>query len=249
MHPVKKIRAGKGTGTLKLSARNVMLYRSEYDRKARATRQTYVAGFSRSASQIPPAFLATLKKLVCEPERQQQMLSRIETEVLVPARQRVTEAAERQARIAALAPLAEARRAVVRAARCAESQTTNPELNTELSKLREALAIIGRVNPTATTTDSDLDAAIAHLDAACAEVSRAVQALPKRAAISTTTVNCWQLAWYSYKDMLAVATGRAALKRPAGWSDPSIRAAVALGQDANHAAVLRGRSALSEDVG
>lgn len=249
MHPVKKICAGKGTGTLKLSARNVMLYRSEYDREARATRQTYVAGFSRSASQIPPAFLAALKKLVREPDRQQQMLSRIEIDVLVPARQRATDAAEHQARIAALAPLAEARRAVVRAARCAESQTTNPELNTELSKLREAFAIIGRVNPAAKMADSDVDAAIARLEAACAEVIRAVQALPKRAAISTATVNGWQRAWYSYQDMLAVATGRAALKRPAGWSDPSIRAAVVLGHDANQATALRRRRALNKDVG
>lgn len=219
-----------GSGTLKLSKRTVMLYRSQYDREAKATRQTYVAGFSRSATEVPQAFMNALKQVVRQPERRHAMLSRIEIEVLVPARQLALEAATRRVRLSALAPIAEARRALGRATRCLETMEPSAELHHELGGLREAYQNFERLQSLGAYVASDTDSAIAALSAACKTLSQAVQTLPRGTTIRPETVNAWQRSWYLHQDMLATVTSRAALKRPAGWSHPSVRAQVEQGR-------------------
>lgn len=218
-----------GTGTLKVSRRTVMLYKSQYDREAKATRQTYVAGFSRSATEVPPAFMLALKQLVRQPERRQAMLSRIEIEVLVPAREQAIEGARRQARLYAVAPIAEARRALGRALRSLEDMEPSAELNGEVRGLREVYQTFERLQSSGASQVWDVDGAIAALSAACTALSNAVHTIPRGTTIQPQTIDAWQRSWYLYQDMLATVTRRAALKRPAGWSHPSMRAKVEQG--------------------
>lgn len=140
----------KSSATLKLTKRTVMLYSCEYDRAAKATRQRYLAGFSRTATAIPHEFASKLRTGVLDPGRRQAMLERIEIEVLVPARQLEAERGRRNATMAALAPLVDARRAFGRAARCVESTETSEELEAELSRLRQAYEQLERVRPSHT---------------------------------------------------------------------------------------------------
>jgi hypothetical protein len=203
-----------------------MLYRSVYDRNAKATRQTYVIGFSRSATEIPATFMTALKQFIRDPMRRQSLLSRIETEVLVPARQSAIDAVQKQARLATLAPIAEARRALNRAAHCFASVAKGPELHHELAGLREAYQQLSHDTQSISVAACTIDSTISDLTHTCAALARAVQALPKRSVIAPETVNAWQRSWYAHQDMLAIVTSRAALKRPAGWSHPTYRALV-----------------------
>lgn len=212
-----------GSGTLKISKRNVMLYHSVYDRNAKATRQTYIVGFSRSAIEIPATFMKALKKFICDPIRRQFLLSRIETEVLIPARQSAINTAQKQARLTTLAPIVEARRALNRAVNCFNYVANGPELHHELAGLREAYQKLGHDTHSESVAAYDIDSTISDFTQACAALTQAVQALPKRSVIAPETVNAWQRSWYVHQDMLAIVTSRAALKRPAGWSHPSYR--------------------------
>lgn len=224
------------SATLKLTKRNVMLYSCEYDRTAKATRQRYLAGFSRAATAIPPEFAGKLRACVADPGRRQAMLERIEIEVLVPARQLEAERGRRNATMAALAPLVDARRAFGRAARCVESAEASEELEAELSRLRQAYEQLERVHPSHTDGRDSLRAAFRNLTSACEQVAQAVQAMPRGTIASSDAVNAWQRTWYQYQDMLSAVTRRSAFKRPAGWSDKAVRAKVEAGDDANQCA-------------
>lgn len=223
-----------GSATLKLSKRTVMLYESRYDRAAKATRQTYVAGFSRNATEIPAAFMKALARLTMTPERREQMLARIEAEVLAPARERAAEIERRRAQLAALAPVAAAGRAVGRAVRCLDEAEASPERDAALASLQDTCAGVAALQPHAPSpSPTDIDGAIAAFAGACAQLTAAVRALPKGAALKAATVNAWQRSWYVHQDMQAAVTSRAALKRPAGWSRPRVRALVEQGLDAH----------------
>lgn len=222
-----------GTGTLKLSKRTVMLYASTYEREVKATRQRYVAGFSRSATEIPPAFLTALRRLVKDPERRQEMLARIDTEVLVPAREASQEAERRRRHLVSLQPLSEARRALGRATRCLNSIERSAELREEFRRLDIAYQALKGFEGQETHKTLTIDDAIAAFSKACKGLSASVQALPKRCALRPETVNAWQRTWYLHQDTLATATSRAALRRPAGWSSASVRKHVEEGMDAN----------------
>ena len=232
------------TGTLKLSKRTVMLYASTYDRAVQATRQTYVAGFSRSATDVPAAFMRALRRIVSDPERREAMLARIELEVLIPARCLAIERQERQARLAALAPLMEARRVLRRAIGCTAGLARSKELEQEASSLRAVWCELEQLLPEHVTErvtervvghadeHTDLDEAMGALCNAYKTLARAVQALPRGASIDPSTVLAWRKSWYLHQDMLAALTSRAALCRPAGWSSPAARARVEQGDDA-----------------
>jgi len=229
----KKKAGAPGTGTLKLSRRTVMLYASHYDREVKATRQTYVSGFSRSATEIPATFLTALRQLVKDPERRQEMLARIDTEVLVPAREASMESERRRRHLTALQPLSEARRALGRATRCLNGIESSTELQEEFRRLDSAYQALKGIEGQGASEESDMDEAIAAFASACKALSASVQALPKRCALRPDTVNAWQRSWYLHQDMLATATSRAALRRPAGWSSTSVRKQVEDGLDAN----------------
>lgn len=228
------------TGTLKLSKRTVMLYASTYDRTVKATRQTYVAGFSRAATDVPAAFMSALRRIVRDPERREAMLARIELEVLIPARCLAIERQERQARLAALAPLMEARRVLHRAIGCAAGLARSKELELEASGLRALWREFEQQLPERddehatqhATEHTDVDEAMGALCNAYKTLAQAVQALPRGASIDPSTVLAWQKSWYLHQDMLAAVTSRAALRRPAGWSSPAARARVEQGGDA-----------------
>ena len=232
MQQARKARS-PGTGTLKLSRRTVMLYKSSYDREAKATRQTYVSGFSRSATEVPAAFLTALRQLVKDPQRRQEMLARIDNEVLQPAREASLETERRRTRLLALAPLAEARRTLGRAARALENIEPSSELVTELQGLQSAYQSLQLFEVSAASERLPLDEAIAAFASACRALSESVQSLSKRSALSTQTINAWQRSWYLHQDMFATATSRSALRRPAGWSNASVRKHVESGMDAN----------------
>jgi hypothetical protein len=214
--PKKTVPAG--TGTLKLSKRTVMLYASTYEREVKATRQRYVAGFSRSATEIPPAFLTALHQLVKDPERRQALLERIDTEVLVPARRAAMDAERRRSHLLSLQPLSEARRALGRATRSLNDIEVSAELREEFRRLDIAYQALKGFEGQEAHKTLTIDDAIAAFTEACKGLSAAVQALPKRCALRPETVNAWQRSWYLHQDTLATATSRAALKRPAGWS-------------------------------
>lgn len=232
MQQARKLRS-PGTATLKLSKRTVMLYKSRYDREAKATRQTYVAGFSRSATEIPPAFLTALRQLVKDPERRQEMLARIDTEVLVPAREASMEAERRRRHLVSLQPLSEARRALGRASRCLNGIESSAELQEEFRRLDNAYQALKGFEGQGASEELDIDEAVAGFASACKVLSASVEALPKRGALRPETVNAWQRSWYLHQDMFATVTSRTALKRPAGWSSPSVRKQVEDGLDAN----------------
>lgn len=229
----KKKAGAPGTGTLKLSRRTVMLYESHYDREVKATRQTYVSGFSRSATEIPATFLTALRQLVKDPERRQEMLARIDTEVLVPAREASMEAERRRRHLTSLQPLLEARRALGRATRCLNGIESSAELQEEFRRLDIAYQALKGFEGQEAHKTQTIDDAIAAFAEACKGLSAAVQALPKRCALRPETVNAWQRSWYLHQDTLATATSRAALRRPAGWSSASVRKHVEEGLDAN----------------
>lgn len=229
----KKKAGAPGTGTLKLSRRTVMLYESHYDREVKATRQTYVSGFSRSATEIPPAFLTALRQLVKDPERRQEILTRIDTEVLVPAREASMEAERRRRHLVALQPLSEARRALGRATRCLNSIESSAELQEEFRRLDNAYRALKGFEGQGASEELDIDEAVAGFASACKVLSASVEALPKRCALRPETVNAWQRSWYLHQDMFATVTSRTALKRPAGWSSHSVRKQVEDGLDAN----------------
>lgn len=232
MQQARKSRSS-GTGTLKLSKRTVMLYKSSYDRESKATRQTYVAGFSRSATEIPPVFVTALRQLVRDPERRQEMLARIDTEVLVPAREASMEAERRRRHLTSLQPLSEARRALGRATRCLNGIESSAELQEEFRRLDSAYQELKGFEGQRASEVLDIDDAVAAFASACKALSASVQALPKRCALRPDTVNAWQRSWYLHQDMLATATSRTALRRPAGWSSTSVRKQVEDGLDAN----------------
>lgn len=232
MQQARKSRSS-GTGTLKLSKRTVMLYKSSYDRESKATRQTYVAGFSRSATEIPPAFVTALRQLVRDPERRQEMLARIDTEVLVPAREASMEAERRRRYLTSLQPLSEARRALGRATRCLNGIESSAELQEEFRRLDGAYQALKGFEGQGASEELDMDEAIAAFASACKALSAAVQALPKRCALRPDTVNAWQRSWYLHQDMFATAASRTALRRPAGWSNAAVRKQVEDGLDAN----------------
>lgn len=229
----KKKAGAPGTGTLKLSRRTVMLYESHYDREVKATRQIYVSGFSRSATEIPPAFLTALRQLVKDPERRQEMLARIDTEALVPAREASMEAERRRRHLTSLQPLSEARRALGRATRCLNGIESSAELQEELRRLDSAYQALKGFEGEGASEDLDMDEAVAAFASACKALSAAVQALPKRCALRPDTVNAWQRSWYLHQDMFATAASRTALRRPAGWSNAAVRKQVEDGLDAN----------------
>lgn len=229
----KKKAGAPGTGTLKLSRRTVMLYTSHYDREVKATRQTYVSGFSRSATEIPPPFLTALRQLVKDPERRQEMLARIDTEVLAPAREASMEAERRRRHLVSLQPLSEARRALGRATRCLSGIESSAELMEEFRRLDSAYQALKGFGGQRASEELDMDEAVAAFASACKALSASVQALPKRCALRPDTVNAWQRSWYLHQDMLATATSRTALRRPAGWSSASVRKQVEDGLDAN----------------
>lgn len=232
MQQARKSRS-PGTATLKLSKRTVMLYKSRYDREAKATRQTYVAGFSRSATEIPPAFLTALRQLVKDPERRQALLARIDTEVLVPAREALMEAERRRRHLVSLQPLSEARRALGRATRCMNGIESSAELREELRRLDCAYQALKGFEVRGASEELNMDEAVAAFASACKALSAAVQALPKRCTLRPDTVNAWQRSWYLHQDMFATAASRTALRRPAGWSNASVRKQVENGLDAN----------------
>lgn len=232
MQQARKSRSS-GTGTLKLSKRTVMLYKSRYDREAKATRQTYVAGFSRSATEIPPAFVTAMRQLVRDPERRQEMLARIDNEVLVPAREASMAAERRRRHLVSLQPLAEARRALGRATRSLNSLESSVELQDELRRLDSAYQALKGFKGQEASEKLDMGEAVAAFASACKALSASVEALPKRCALRPETVNAWQRSWYLHQDMFATVTSRTALKRPAGWSSPSVRKQVEDGMDAN----------------
>lgn len=225
--------APAGTGTLKLSKRTVMLYASTYDRDIKATRQRYVAGFSRSATGIPPSFLTALRQVVKDPERRQAMLARIDTEVLVPARRAAVEAERRRSHLVSLQPLSEARRALGRATRCLNGIESSAELQEEFKRLDSAYQALKGFKGQEAHKAPTIDDAIAAFTEACKGLSASVQALPKRCTLRPETVNAWQRSWYLHQDTLATATSRAALRRPAGWSSATVRKHVEEGLDAN----------------
>lgn len=244
------------TGTLKLSKRTVMLYTSTYDRTAKATRQTYVAGFSRSATDVPAAFMSALRRVVCDPERREAMLARIELEVLIPARCLAIERQERQARLAALTPLMEARRVLRRAIGCMAGLARSKELELEVGGLRAAWRELERQLPERddecathhADEHTDLDGAMCALCNAYKTLAQAVQVLPRGASINSSTVLAWRKSWYLHQDMLAVVTSRAALRRPAGWSSPAARARVEQGGDASGQTGQTGRTSQADEL-
>jgi hypothetical protein len=223
----------KPSSTLKISGRSVMLYRSEYDRAAKATRQRYLGGFSRSLTAIPPKFLKLLEAQTPDPEKRQAMLARIEVEALEPARQRAAEADKHRENVEAIAPVIEARRAVNKAARCVESAPDCAELSAELRKLQQAYDQVQVARPARDVSHDGTLHVFEALGAACDEVVDVLQRLPRGIAPSREAVNAWQRTWYQYQDMLSAVTRRSAFKRPAGWSDKKIRAKVESGRDAN----------------
>lgn len=222
---------------LKISGRSVSLYRSEYDRAAKATRQRYLGGFSRRLTAIPPKFLKLLEAQTPDPDKRHAMLARIEVEALEPARQRAADAERHRKNMETLVPVIEARRAVNRAARCVESAPDCAELTAELRKLQQAYDQVFLARPIRDVSDDGTLRAFVALGAACDEVVDVLQQrLPRGLAPSREAVNAWQRTWYQYQDMLSAVTRRSAFKRPAGWSDKAVRAKVEAGDDANQCA-------------
>jgi plasmid stabilization system protein ParE len=221
------------SSTLKISGRSVMLYRSEYDRAAKATRQRYLGGFSRGLTAIPSKFLRLLESQTQDPDKRQAMLARIEIEALEPARQRASEAEKRRENLKAIAPVIEARRAVTRAARCVESAADCAELSAELRELQQAYDQVLLARPIRDVSDDGALHVFEALGTACDEVVDVLQRLPRRATPTREAVNAWQRTWYQYQDMLSAVTRRSAFKRPAGWSDKGVRTMVESGVDAN----------------
>lgn len=221
------------SSTLKISGRSVMLYRSEYDRATKATRQQYLGGFSRSLTAIPQRFLKLLEANTRDPKKLHAMLVRIENEVLEPARARAAEADKQRRNLDAIAPVVEARRAMNRAARCVESAPDCEELSAELGRLKQAYEQVLLAKPLDANRDDVALRAFEALGAACEQVVEAQQSMPRRTAPTHEAVNAWQRTWYQYQDMLSAVTRRSAFKRPAGWSDKTVRAMVEAGKDAN----------------
>lgn len=222
--------------TLKINKTSVMLYASQYVRLPDgrgASSQTYLASFSRNATEVPPQFAAALREATRgRPERYQSLMGRIDSEVLKPAqcRQRLEEAA-RQRRV-----LTSALQHVVQGltdipempgypivARSAEFQALLPELQAGADHL---LQLLDKHDSTTTalqeTPEQRLQRLLTTVNDACAEIvelmPEASNAFRRGYRFEAKTLSWVRQLWFRTSDAVAALSARTQLRRPRNWS-------------------------------
>ena len=225
-----------------------MLYANKYVRLPNgsgASSQTYLASFPVSATDLPKEFESILRSAtVGRPERYKALIERIETEVLIPARQRAAEELARR-------NLAAIENALIWATKNLTAIPNLPAYNELieqplpqqlLGNLQEATnCLTFRIKPDApriagpatdatptTTAEERLKTLLTELENICLEIGtllpESAQTFRRGYAFDEETVSLVKRNWFRTSDVIARLGSRTQFRRPAGWS--ALRASI-----------------------
>jgi len=221
---------------LKINKTSVMLYASQYVRLPDgrgASSQTYLASFSRNATEMPAQFEIALREATRgRPERYQSLMGRIDSEVLGPARirQRLEETArQRRALTSALRHVVQGLTDIPEmpgypiASRSAEFQQLLPELQTGAAHLLHSL----NKHDSTTTVPQEapeqrLQRLLTTVNDACAEIAKlmpeASNAFRRGYRFEAETLSGVRQLWFRTSDAVAALSARGQFRRPRNWS-------------------------------
>ena len=218
-----------------------MLYSNRYVRLpdgSGASSQAYLASFPITATELPAGFESLLREATTgRPERYWSLMQRIETDVLIPARQREAEETARrnlQAIENALRWAAQTLKAIPSLPAYNEL-IDRPELQQLLANLLNASArLASSMQPTMpadTPTPSSepnpspeerLQALMTTLENTCVEIGallpESAQVFKRGHIFERETVALVKRLWFRTSDVIARLGSRAQFRRPAGWS-------------------------------
>lgn len=223
--------------SLKINRTSVMLYANRYVRLpdgSGASSQSYLGSFPVAASELPAAFESLLRAAtVGRPERYRALVQRIETDVLIPARQREAEETTRrnlQGIENALRWAAQNLQAIPGLPAYNEL-IDRPELQQLLAKLLESSARLASSMQQAMPTPSSepnpvpeehLKALMTVLENTCLEIGtllpESAQVFKRGHIFERETVALVKRLWFRTSDVIARLGSRAQFRRPAGWS-------------------------------
>lgn len=222
--------------TLKINKTSVMLYGNRYvklpDGKG-ASAQVYLASFSKNVTTIPDSFETALRQNTSgRPERYFALITRIESEVLEPARERqrqAREAAERAAIHATLGHLIRGLKDIPEMAgypnfvKQAECQEMLIALRRTTKPLVQQIAVADQATVIPTDlSETRLQQLMQVINASCAEIA---SMMPESAGgfkrghkFSQETVQQVQNLWFGTSGAIAALSGRSQLRRPKTWT-------------------------------
>lgn len=222
--------------SLKLNSTSVMLYTNQYVRLPDgrgASIQTYLASFSRKATDIPPLFETALREATRgQPARYQALIARIDNEVLRPARirhQQEEAVRQRNALVAALGHVVQGLTDIpempgyLTLTGSAEFQRLLLELQAGTQRVLEARVV--NECPSREPVESPekrLQRLLLTVSSACADIAElmptARQAFPRGYRFAAETIEQVRQLWFSSSHAIASLSARSQLRRPRNWS-------------------------------
>lgn len=227
--------------SLKINRTSVMLYSNRYVRLpdgSGASSQAYLASFPITATELPAAFELLLRAATAgRPERYQALMKRIETEVLIPARQREAEETARrnQQGIENALRWATQNLEAIPTLPAYNDLIDRPELQRLLANLLDASARLASSMPPTMPADTPmpssepnqlpeqrLQALMINLEKTCLEIGallpESAQVFKRGHIFERETVALVKRLWFRTADVIARLGSRAQFRRPAGWS-------------------------------
>lgn len=227
--------------SLKINRTSVMLYANRYIRLpdgSGASSQAYLGSFPITATEIPAAFESLLRAATAgRPERYQALMERIETDVLIPARQREAEETARRNRQAIEKALHWAGQNIeaIPSLPAYNELIDRPELQRLLANLLGASATLASRMQSAMPVDTPtpsaepnpvaeerLQALLTNLENTCVEIGallpESAQVFKRGHIFERETVALVKRLWFRTSDVIARLGSRAQFRRPAGWS-------------------------------
>ncbi|UCV20079.1 hypothetical protein [Ferribacterium limneticum] len=227
--------------SLKINRTSAMLYANRYVRLpdgSGASSQSYLASFPITATELPAGFESLLRAATTgRPERYQALMQRIETDVLIPARQREADERDRRNRQAIENGLRWAAQNIeaIPSLPAYNELIDRPELQRLLANLMDASATLASSMPPAMPVDTPtpsaepnpfpeerLQALMTNLENTCLEIGallpESAQVFKRGHIFERETVALVKRLWFRTSDVIARLGSRAQFRRPAGWS-------------------------------
>lgn len=227
--------------SLKINRTSAMLYANRYVRLpdgSGASSQAYLASFPITATELPAGFESLLRAATTgRPERYQALMQRIETDVLIPARQREAEETARRNRQGIENALRWATQNIeaIPSLPAYNDLIDLPEPQLLLANLQDAFATLASsmqpAMPADTPTPSAepsplpeerLQALLSNLENTCVEIGallpESAQVFKRGHIFERETVALVKRLWFRTSDVIARLGSRAQFRRPAGWS-------------------------------
>lgn len=227
--------------SLKINRTSVMLYANRYVRLpdgSGASSQSYLGSFPVTATELPAAFESLLRAATAgRPERYQALMERIETDVLIPARQREAEETARrnlQGIENALRWAGQNLEAIPKLP-AYRDLIDHPELQRLLTDLRRAFEpLLSNIQPAMQVEtpippaepnplpEQRLQALLTSLENTCVEIGallpESAQVFKRGHIFESETITLVKRLWFRTSDVIASLGSRAQFRRPGGWS-------------------------------